>query len=246
MKIKRIHVFLLLLVFALGLIPFREHFRRPAILVYQMFRGRKTVVGRVAEYAGVVHQRLAPAFTSVGVVYPPQKAVFVGIKAERILQVWVAGADGKWKHLKDYPVLGMSGGLGPKLLEGDGQVPEGLYRLESLNPNSIIHLSLRLNYPNAEDLRHAQLDGRTQLGTDIMIHGRTSSAGCLAMGNPGSEDLFVLAAETGIQNISIILTPVDFRKSVMPAKTLPLPPWSHELYASIKAELAKLEPGAKL
>ena len=245
MKIKRIYLLSLLLVFALCLYPFREHFRRPAILVYQIMRGRKTLAGRVAEYSDVVHHRLGPAFASVHEAYPPQKVTLVGIKAARILQVWVAGADGEWKHLKDYPVLGMSGGLGPKLADGDGQAPEGLYRVESLNPNSIIHLSLRLNYPNADDLRHAQLDGRTQLGTDIMIHGGTASGGCLAMGDPAAEDLFVLVAETGIPNVSIILTPVDFSKSALPAKTLPLPKWSDELYASIKVELAKLEPVTK-
>ena len=34
----------------------------------------------------------------------------------------------------------MSGTLGPKLREGDRQVPEGLYGIESLNPNSLFHL----------------------------------------------------------------------------------------------------------
>jgi hypothetical protein len=43
-----------------------------------------------------------------------------------------------------------------------------------------------------------------------MIHGDARSRGCLAMGDPASEDLFVLAALTGIENVKVILTPVDF------------------------------------
>ena len=56
------------------------------------------------------------------------------------------------------PVLGASGGLGPKLREGDRQVPEGVYSIVYLNPNSVAHLSLALGYPNAFDRAHA--DGR--------------------------------------------------------------------------------------
>jgi len=50
----------------------------------------------------------------------------------------------------------------PKLKEGDQQVPEGIYRIESLNPNSLYHLALRVNYPNQEDRRRAIEDGRKE------------------------------------------------------------------------------------
>ena len=83
----------------------------------------------------------------------------------------------------------MSGRLGPKLKEGDRQVPEGLYRVESLNPNSRYHLSLRVNYPNEQDKSYGRLDGRNNLGTDIMIHGKDCSIGCLAMGDPSCDFL---------------------------------------------------------
>lgn len=35
-----------------------------------------------------------------------------------------------------------------------------------------------------------------------MIHGKNCSIGCLDMGDEAAEDLFVLAAKTGIDNIS--------------------------------------------
>ena len=70
-----------------------------------------------------------------------------------------------------------------KLKEGDGQVPEGIYHIDSLNPNSMFHLSIRLDYPNSFDKQQGKIDGRKELGSDIMIHGNTCSSGCLAIGD---------------------------------------------------------------
>lgn len=39
--------------------------------------------------------------------------------------------------------------------------------------------------------------------------------GCLAMGDEAAEKLFVLAADTGLHNIKVILAPFDLRRSVM-------------------------------
>ncbi|NJN46820.1 MAG: L,D-transpeptidase family protein [Candidatus Competibacteraceae bacterium] len=95
-----------------------------------------------------------------------------------------------WQPIKHYPVLAASGTLGPKLCEGDRQVPEGIYRIKSLNPNSAYHLSLELDYPNAFDLRQAERDGRNNPGSAICIHGKAVSVGCLAMGDTAIEELY--------------------------------------------------------
>lgn len=240
MKIKRIHILLVLLAACICAIPFRAQLRRPVVAVIQVVKGKNTIGDRVAQYGEAVRARLAPAFARAGASYPPQGITLVGLKAERTIQVWVMGTDRKWKHLRDYPILGMSGVLGPKLREGDMQVPEGVYRVESLNPNSLYHLALRVNYPNAEDRQRGRQDSRTDLGSDIMIHGKTCSIGCLAMGDETAEDLFVLAAETGIDHVSIILSPVDFRETQLPAQMPLLPSWASSLYDAIKIELEKL------
>ena len=49
--------------------------------------------------------------------------------------------------VRTYPIYGASGVLGPKLSEGDRQVPEGIYTIAYMNPNSISHLSLALELP---------------------------------------------------------------------------------------------------
>jgi murein L,D-transpeptidase YafK len=135
-----------------------------------------------------------------------------------------------------YPILGMSGKLGPKLREGDFQVPEGIYRAEFLNANSQFHLSIRLNYPNAFDRQRGAEDGREDLGSDIMIHGSSASIGCLAMGNQVAEDLFILVAEAGMQNVAILISPTDFRR---PGAVVNVqgPPWIGDLYGQLAVAL---------
>jgi hypothetical protein len=73
-----------------------------------------------------------------------------------------------------------------------------------------------------------------------MIHGKAVSIGCLAMGDAAAEDLFVLAADTGIKNITVILAPVDFRLGKSVSGAAQIPRWTATLYAEIKSRLGKL------
>ena len=226
---------------ALGALPFREKFRRPVVAAIQLLQPKATVEGRIAEYEPSVKSRLAPAFKQIRTDYPPARIVLAGFKHERRIEVWIAPSDtAPLRLLKTYPLLGASGTLGPKLKEGDMQVPEGVYQVESLHPNSLFHLALRVDYPNAYDRAKGSQDGRRNLGSDIMIHGKTSSMGCLAVGDEAIEEIFILAARTGVENISIILSPVDFRHKRLPESMPPLPDWSHELYRTIEAALMQL------
>lgn len=93
--------------------------------------------------------------------------------------------------------------------------------------------------PNDYDKRMAVHEERTDLGGDIMIHGGHSSIGCLAMGDLAAEELFVLAAETGVDNISVILSPVDFRTKEFEGDFSSMPSWIPDLYDQIKAVLMK-------
>ena len=240
MRVRRIHVLMVVLGLTVALIPFHAKVRSVPVSVIQILKGRKTVPERIVEFGDVVHNRLAPRFREIAVAYPPKNIILVGFKLERTLGVWVSDGSAEPQYLKTYPILGTSGTLGTKLAEGDEQIPEGLYRIESLNPNSLYHLALRVGYPNGFDKAKGAQDGRANLGCDIMIHGKNVSIGCLAMGDEAVEDLFVMAAETGIENIAVILSPVDFRIRGLPANMPTTPPWTSELYADIRRELMKL------
>lgn len=207
--------------------------------------GHPTVELRVRQYGARADARLRPAFLNAGLPYPSAEVALVAFKDMRVMEVHARAAAGAaWRLVKRYPVLGASGRAGPKLAEGDRQVPEGIYQVELLNPNSRFHLSLRLNYPNDFDRRMGRADGRTDLGTDIMIHGGTSSIGCLAMGDEAAEDLFILAARTGKEKIRVVIAPTDFRVESPPTVLLE-PRWAAMLYATLCDELKQFSSEAR-
>lgn len=201
-----------------------------------------TVAERLEQYGRAARARLRPHFEKAQTTYPPGELIFVGLKEEKSLEIFARIGTNALHFIRAYPILAASGLAGPKLREGDRQVPEGIYPIEWLNPNSSYHLSLRIGYPNAFDRAHAARESRTKLGGDIMIHGDAKSVGCLAMGDEAAEDIFVLAADTGIQNITVILTPVDFRLGKSVPKDAKLTGWTPALYGEVKTRLAKLPP----
>ena len=205
-----------------------------------MPRPHYSIDDRLAEFGDAARSRLLPHFLRAGVAYPPKRIVLVGLKAERQLQVYAAGPDGRLRFVRDYPVLAAAGGPGPKLREGDRQVPEGLYPIRYLNPNSAAYVSLMIGYPNRFDRARAREEGRRSLGGQIVIHGPTTgTAGCLAMRARVVEELFTLAADSGVGNTRIVLSPRDFRRSKAPAAIM-RSPWNRALYARIAGQLAKL------
>ena len=78
--------------------------------------------------------------------------------------------------LKTYKVALGSNPIGPKMKEGDGKTPEGLYIIDRHNLNSSFHLSLHISYPPASDRERALRSG-ARPGGDIMIHGIKNGLG---------------------------------------------------------------------
>ena len=77
--------------------------------------------------------------------------VFIRIfKREFELELWMQ-KDDAFHRFAVYPICRWSGRLGPKLVEGDAQAPEGFYTVDSkaLNPASRWHRSFNLGFPNA-------------------------------------------------------------------------------------------------
>ena len=136
-------------------------------------------------------------------------AVFIRIfKSEKVLEVWVKQND-KFILFQTYPICTFSGELGPKIRQGDGQSPEGFYRVGhgQLNPYSSYHLAFNLGYPNAYD----RANGRT--GDYLMVHGNCVSIGCYAMGDKNIEQIYTLmeaALHGGQRNIDVHVFPFRF------------------------------------
>src|SRR5690606_11750698 len=156
---------------------------------------------------------------------------------EKAVELYARPEGGTWKLVHRYPVLAASGKAGPKLEQGDRQVPEGIYSISYLNPASRYHVSLRVNYPNAFDRQMAAKDKRKNLGGDIMIHGKAVSAGCIAVGDEAAEELFVLAANVGLNNVKVVIAPSDFRRNGLPPADPAQPEWVPGLYAQVAAAM---------
>jgi hypothetical protein len=241
-RVRLLHVLLVLLVGVCFLPLLKPFIRKHMPSVINLLRREDTVFGRVREFRAAVEARRIPDFQRAGVPFPPEEILLLGIKDARVLRLLARQKGERWQFIRDYPFTAGSGDLGPKLREWDMQIPEGFYRVESLNPNSSYHLSMRLNYPNEFDVAKAIVDGRTELGSDIFIHGSVASIGCIAIGDPAIEEVFVLAALTGVDAVTVIIVPVDFRVRELPDGNS-LPPWSEELYGPLREAVRGL-PGA--
>lgn len=110
-------------------------------------------------------------------------------KKEAEFEIWKMRPDGRYVHLKTFPMCRWSGQLGPKAREGDRQVPEGFYSITpaQMNPNSAYYLSFNVGYPNAYD--RAMGHG----GGSIMVHGACSSAGCFSMTDKQISEIYAIA-----------------------------------------------------
>jgi len=86
-------------------------------------------------------------------------------KADRKLYLLSAN-----KIIREYGISLGSDPKGKKQKQGDGKTPEGIYKVSGRNPQSSYHKSLRIDYPNAQDLKNARSKGWDP-GGDIMIHG---------------------------------------------------------------------------
>ncbi|WP_309086230.1 murein L,D-transpeptidase family protein [Chelativorans sp.] len=112
-------------------------------------------------------------------------------KEEGVLEVWKQKPDGRYDLVTSYEICKWSGKLGPKLVEGDRQAPEGFYtiRPQQMNPQSSYHLAFNIGFPNTYD----RANGRT--GQHLMVHGACSSSGCYSMSDEQVEEIYAFARD---------------------------------------------------
>lgn len=92
---------------------------------------------------------------------------------------------------------------GDKLRQGDGKTPEGEFTIDRRNSESAFHLSVGLDYPQADDLIRASAGGYSA-GGDIFIHGQPNAlpeglklkgdwrAGCIALTNAEMREVWAV------------------------------------------------------
>ena len=192
-----------------------------------LFALRKTVSSRTAEIV-----QAKPWIADVEKQARGRLTIFV-FKKEQTVEVHAPG----WIKPRKYDMTGFSGNLGPKLKEGDGQIPEGVYGIDYLNPNSMFHLSLKVSYPNTFDRKQAEKYGRSDLGGDIMIHGGSATVGCIPIGDDAIEELFYFVAMIGKENVTVVIAPYDMRNGRKRELEKSALPWYGELCDKISKAL---------
>ena len=185
-------------------------FAQPSFVDYQ-----KTYP-RVASAMRGKEDTLKRQFEKAGLSWPAKQMYIRSFKYDSQLEVWVRNSNKEpYKLFKTYKVCALAGGMGPKRMEGDYQVPEGFYYINEFNPRSNYHLSLGINYPNPSD---RVLSDSSRPGGEIYIHGSCLTVGCIPIQNPQIEELYILAAHAknnGQDFIPVHIFPVRYnnRKS---------------------------------
>jgi len=178
--------------------------------------------------------------------WPPREVYLRAYKAEGELELWAASDKGDEMPLvrvHTFPICAASGDLGLKRRSGDGQVPEGFYRINRFNPHSSYLLSLGLDYPNAWDKARASQD-KLSAGGDIFIHGSCVTIGCLPLGDAAIQGLYLVAVKAksaGQRTIHIAVSPCRFGEAACEARLKDLkadPDTKHVHQALRVAEIA--------
>ncbi|HEX4298633.1 MAG TPA: murein L,D-transpeptidase family protein [Devosia sp.] len=174
----------------------------------------------------------------------PGAAMMIRIfKQSNEFEVWKQSSSGQFKLFKTYAICAWSGVLGPKVVEGDRQAPEGFYNITpaQLNPNSNYYLSFNTGFPNKFD----RAWGRT--GANLMVHGDCSSAGCYSMTDASAEEIYTLARESFNGGNSVVqMQAFPFRMTpqnlAVVAKNPNMPFWMDIKEGYDRFELSKTPP----
>ena len=168
---------------------------------------------RVAKAYSQFNDQLKREFTNRGLNYAASDIMIRVFKAHSELEVWAKNRDvDTFMLFKKYNVCAQSGGLGPKRIEGDRQVPEGFYFISDFNPRSDFYLSLLVSYPNYSDLI---LGNKQTPGSAIYIHGGCLTVGCMPMTDVVIQEIYTLCLNSrlnGQTNIPVQIFPVRFNK----------------------------------
>jgi murein L,D-transpeptidase YafK len=180
----------------LVLFLFKTSFAQPSFVDYQKTYPRMATAMRLKE------DTLKKQLEKAGLQWPAKQIYIRSFKYDSQLEVWARNSnDEPFKLFKTYKICALAGGMGPKRMEGDYQVPEGFYYINEFNPNSTYHMSLGLNYPNASD---KLLSDSLKPGGDIYIHGSCLTVGCIPLQDNQIEEVYILAAMAKTQGQDFI------------------------------------------
>jgi murein L,D-transpeptidase YafK len=158
------------------------------------FKEKQKTYSRVRNAYKEKEASLKKELAEKGFEFTKIKKIFIrALKKEEDLEVWIQKEDGKYHLFKTYDFCSFSGFLGPKLKQGDLQIPEGVYKIDRFNPWSNFHLSLGVSYPNKADRINSPYEKK---GGDIFIHGNCVTIGCIPITDTFIKEFYILCVES--------------------------------------------------
>lgn len=199
---------------------------------------RLTTRQAIDKFGPSARKQLHLDFDQGDVKYPPEKISLVCLKQEKILLFYASDKRNPQPQLLySFPLSSFSGKIGPKLKEGDLQIPEGFYRV--LNQRADMRLALCVDYPNSFDREKAKQDRRKNLGSDILVHGGSYSTGCVVISSEDMAKVFTAVYDCGCSNTSVLIAPCNLSTTKPDVDFKLQPIWLPSLYMSIKQKLSR-------
>jgi len=156
-------------------------------------------------------------FLSAGIKYDRAEILFVAYKRELELELYVRpfGSIDAYTLIKTFTITSSNvSTLKPKMQQGDGLVPDGIYKLHFF-PSfrwSDFYLAFLISYPNKADLTRREFwEAGGTPGGAINFHGCCVSIGCIPIGNPAIEEVFLFVRKNWNNgNIQFVIFPFKF------------------------------------
>lgn len=175
---------------------------------YAGFLDDQLVYSRVKTAYDEKYTGICAELDSTGLSRTDFQLMIKAYKYEQELVLYVKKEqDSIWTFMKKYAFCSFSGDLGPKVQQGDMQIPEGYYHLNHFNPYSNFFLSLGVSYPNLADKRKRPAADK---GGSIYIHGNCVTIGCIPITDDWIKELYILAVmakDNGQSEIGIHIFP---------------------------------------
>ncbi|GIV27482.1 MAG: hypothetical protein KatS3mg027_1296 [Bacteroidia bacterium] len=125
------------------------------------------------------------------------------------MEVWLKNSgEVRYKLFKTFPLCAISGNLGPKKYNRDGQIPEGFYEVTNFNPkDKYKYLAMKISFPNVVDREIAE----EPLTTNIFIHGTCETTADIVLDKEDMEQLYILCVEARNRKETIYVDIYPFR-----------------------------------
>lgn len=180
-------------------------------------QGDKNVKIQAKVAISSINQKFAPIFSKAQINIPADSLLILVFKKQKRLEVWASGRQFVPKFIIDYP-FSSALSIGPRT-SNNQQFPEGIY---SPGPSG-----KSLLFPNSYDQLKAKADGRQLNTMEIPLENVLNS-------NEELTELANLILATGSSKTTVIVSPTDFRKDLLPISCAFCPNWYSELYDQLR------------